>query len=316
MPEPLATQPVIAFIWSFDHVLIRGDMLTAVLDASGVDAEQFRDEVEGLVDHHAEHDEVVSPHQATLLHLLTYARTGRLGGLGNARLRQLGGTLTPAPGMPDFLAATRHRVTEIPELAREGIAVEHHVLSTGLQAVIEGSALAPSVDGIWASTFVEQTAPPGYRDQFPVRADTEVIADVGRPFDAAAKTRTVFEINKGANIDPTVDVDEPMGAAQRRVPLRAMILVAGGVDDVPAASIVNAAGGVTFGAWSSAPVDTEPVVRRLLELGRVHAAGEADYRSGSVAHEWLMETVEQLGYEIAESRRQAYAAHTSPPERA
>ncbi len=308
MPIPLSTQPVIAFIWDFDHTLIRGDMQAPIFEAYDVDAEEFWREVNALVDHHRSHGEVVSRHYAYILHLLTYVRTGRLRGLSNAKLREFGALLEPAPGMPAFLGEVRNRVASIPEFAREGISVEHYVISTGLQPLIEGSPFAPYLDGVWANTFIEEAAEPGFLDQLPVRSGDVAIAHLGYPMDLTTKTRAVFEINKGANVDPKIDVHAPMGQAQRRVPLRNMIFVADGATDVPVFSILNANGGKTLGVYSPAPDGNEVAVRLLHEQGRVHAVAEADFRTGALAYDWLMEGMEQIGYEIVEHRRQAFAA--------
>ena len=83
-------------------------------------------------------------------------------GLDNARLRQLGGRLRPSPGIPEFLDATRRQAAADPASAAQGITVEHYAISTGLRPMIEGSPIAPHLDGIWANTFVEHAAPPGY----------------------------------------------------------------------------------------------------------------------------------------------------------
>jgi hypothetical protein len=40
---------------------------------------------------------------------------------------------------------------------------------------------------------------------------------------------------------------------------------------------------------------------------------EADYREGQGAYLWLMDSIEQIGYEIVENRRQAFAAIPNPP---
>ena len=111
---------------------------------------------------HREHGEVVSRDTAYLLHLLSYVEAGVFPGLDNARLRELGGRLRTSPGIPEFLEAARRHAAGNPAYAARGITVEHYAISTGLRAMIEGSPVAPFLDGIWANTFVEHSAPPGY----------------------------------------------------------------------------------------------------------------------------------------------------------
>jgi hypothetical protein len=40
---------------------------------------------------------------------------------------------------------------------------------------------------------------------------------------------------------------------------------------------------------------------------------EADFRPGKAAYLWLMDSIEQIGYEIIEARRQAFAAIPKAP---
>jgi hypothetical protein len=40
---------------------------------------------------------------------------------------------------------------------------------------------------------------------------------------------------------------------------------------------------------------------------------EADFRPGEGAYLWLMDSLEQIGHEIVENRRQAFASIPRPP---
>ncbi len=307
MPEPLLTQNVIAFVWDFDRTLIAGNMQWPIFDAYGVDAEEFWREVAGLVEYHAARGEIVDPDLTYLVHLITYVRHGRLPGLNNDRLRELGRRLDPVPGMPEFLTATRERTGEVPEFRREGITVEHYVVSTGIRPMIEGSVYAPHLDGIWANTFIEAPAPPGFLDELPMGSTAAGITHLGYPLSDTAKTRAIFEINKGVNVDPQLDVHAPLPESHRRVPLRNMIYVADGASDVPVFSILNAGGGKTFGVAGD-DAREQARIAELAAQGRIQGHARADFRPGGEAHTWLMESLEHIGYEIVEERRQALGA--------
>jgi hypothetical protein len=54
-------------------------------------------------------------------------------------------------------------------------------------------------------------------------------------------------------------------------------------------------------------------VKALQEQGRIQGMAEADYRPGKPAYLWLMDTLEQIGFEVIEARRQAFAAIENPP---
>ncbi len=215
--------------------------------------------------------------------------------------------------MPDFLDETRRHVSDIPEFASEGITVEHYIVSTGILPMIEGSVFADHVDGIWANTLIETPAPPGYLDQLPVASAPAPVSHLGYTIDNTAKTRALFEINKGVNRNAGIDVNARLGDEERRVPLRNMIYIADGPSDVPCFSILNQNGGKTLGVYTLDPMDNHRRVKQLQAQGRIQGMAEADYRPGKAAYLWLMDSIEQIGHEIVEARRQAFAAIPKAP---
>lgn len=313
MPVPLHTQTVIAFIWDFDRTLIPDNMQGPIFEEYGVDEALFWREVDGLVDYHRAHDEILGRSLAYLIHILTYVEAGVFKGLSNAKLRELGKRLIPCPGIPEFFEETRQYVKDVPEYAKEDIAVEHFVVSTGLRPMIEGSVIAPHVDGIWANSFIESTAQPGFLDQLPVAGEGGEIKHLSDYVGHTSKTRALFEINKGVNVNPSVDVNARMSESQRRVPLRNMIYIADGPSDVPMFSILNKAGGRTLGVYNLEPRNNHKQVKQLQEQGRIQGMAEADYRAGKAAHLWLMDSLDQIALEIVENRRLALAAIKNPP---
>jgi hypothetical protein len=313
MPVPLYTQTVIALVWDFDRTLIPGNMQDPIFDAYDVDPAVFWAEVDGLVEYYRRQGVRIQRDVAYLGHLLTYVREGIFKNLTNDRLRELGAELVAAPGMPEFLAESRRRVAEIPEFAAEGISVEHYIVSTGILPMIEGSVFADQVDGIWANTLIETPAPAGYLDQLPVPSAPSGVSHLGYTIDNTAKTRALFEINKGINRNSAVDVNARIGEEERRVPLRHMIYIADGPSDVPCFSILNQNGGKTLGVYTLEPVDNHRRVKQLQEQGRIQGMAEADFRPGKGAYLWLMDSIEQIGYEIIEARRQVVASIPKAP---
>jgi len=139
------------------------------------------------------------------------------------------------------------------------------------------------------------------------------VSHLGYTIDNTAKTRALFEINKGVNRTTDVDVNSRIGEEERRVPLRHMIYIADGPSDVPCFSILNQNGGKTLGVYTLQPVDNHRQVKQLQAQGRIQGMAEADYRPGKAAYLWLMDSIEQIGHEIVEARRQAFASIPNPP---
>ena len=311
MPVPLYIQTVIAFIWDFDRTLIPGNQQEPLFAEYGVDPDVFWAEVEKLPEYYRARGEVISRDAAYLHHLLTYVEAGVFTGLTNARLRELGGRLVPTPGIPEFLAATRRHVEQ--DFAGHGISVEHYVASTGIREMIEGSCIAPQLDGIWANTFLEVPAPPGYLGRLDIDHEPRPISRIGYMIDNTTKTRAVFEINKGVNRNPSIDVNARMSEEQRRVPIRHMVYIADGPSDVPVFSLLNQRGGKTLGVYTTEPRNNFRQVKDLQEQGRIQGMAEADFRPGKAAYLWLMDSLDQIASEIVEARHRAFSDIPNPP---
>lgn len=313
MPVPLYTQTVVAFLWDYDRTLVPGNQQAPLFAEYGVEESDFWREVEGLVDFYDRRGIAISRDSAYLLHILSYVEHGIFDGLTNEKLRSLGAEIETAPGIPEFFEATRKRVAGDPKYVEEGITVEHYAVSTGIRHMIEGSAIGPHLDGVWANSFIERPAPPGYREHLDVDDTPHPITHIGYSIDNTTKTRAIFEINKGVNKTPGLDVNARMSRDQRRVPIRNMIYIADGPSDVPCFSIVNERGGKTFGVYTTEPRNNFRNVRELQEQGRIQGMAEADFGEGKAAYLWLMDSLEQIADEIVESRSKAFADIPQPP---
>jgi hypothetical protein len=307
MPPSLHTQTVIAFIWDFDRTLIPGNQQDALFAAYGVDGKNFWREVDGLVDYYRSKGIGIARDTAYLNHILTYVDAGIFQGLNRTRLHELGAGIEVSPGIPEFFEATRTYLADIPAFAREGITAEHYVVSTGIRSMIEGSPIAGHIDGIWANDYIEAPAPPGFLDRLDIRDADSPITRLGYTLDNTGKTKAVFEVNKGVNKNPLVDVNSRMSEEQRRVPFTHMIYIADGPSDVPVFSILNQHGGKTLGVYNTEPANNFPQVKRLQEQGRIQGMAKADYREGEAAYLWLIDSLDQIASEIVEARRRAFA---------
>ena len=301
------SQTVIAVVWDFDKTLIPGNMQSPLFARYGVDERAFWDEVDALGDFYLAHGaRRVADDSLYLNHILEYVRAGVFKGLSNATLLELGAELTYHPGMPDFLARLRDTVHDEPAFQRADVTLEHYVVSTGLRPMIEGSAIRPYVEDVWACEFIEAHHPPGYvrpeqRQLFP---STEITA-LGYQIDNTSKTRALFEINKGTNKRPEIHVNSALSADLRRVPFEHMIYIADGPSDVPAWSVVRANGGLAFGVYQRGSLAQFEQISSLQRDGRIHAFAEADYTPDSTAYLWLTTEVRRIAERIVEDRELA-----------
>ncbi len=303
MPGPFS-QTVIAVVWDFDKTLIPGNMQAPLFEKYGVDEGAFWEEVDGLRDFYLAHGaRRVADDALYLNHILEYVRAGVFKGLSNATLTKLGAELTFHPGIPEFLGTLRASVEDDAAFQRADITLEHYVVSTGLRPMIEGSAIRPYLEDVWACEFIEAHHPPGYarpeqRQLFPSRE----ITALGYQIDNTSKTRALFEINKGTNRRPEIHVNSHLPHELRRVPFEHMIYVADGPSDVPAWSVVSANGGRAFGVYQRGSLAQFEQISTLQRDGRIHAFAEADYTADSTAYLWLTTEVRRIAEKIVEER--------------
>jgi hypothetical protein len=310
MGQNLFTQNVIAIIWDFDKTLTPKYMQAPLFRSFGVDEAEFWAESNGLEEiYRARGAKNVSKDSLYLNHILTYVREGVFAGLSNERLFELGKEIEFYEGLPEFLADLKAAVAANELFGKHGVTLEHYVVSTGLRQMIMGSRIAKHVDGVWGCEFVEGSAKPYYLKNgqpklFPdgIRG---VITDIAYAIDNTTKTRAIFEINKGANKHPEIDVNASLSPEDRRVPFQNMIYVADGPSDVPSFSIVNQYGGRTFAVYEPKNRKQFEQVNRLQRENRVQGIGEASYIEGALATLWLFNAVEEIGAKIVDARQAA-----------
>ncbi len=308
-------QNVIALIWDFDKTVIPGYMQDPIFEAYRVDGGAFWREVNALPGFFKRIGVNVHPDTCYLNHLLTYVQAGRMSGLTNAKLRELGAQIAFHKGLPDFFRLLKEELNKVHEADRFELKLEHYIVSTGLREMIEGSAIRPYVDGIWASEFIETPPQPGFNPagthtaapasqdgaMFPPHA----ISQIAVAYDNTSKTRAIFEINKGSNVDPTIEVNATLPRDFRRVPFEQMIYIADGPSDVPAFSVLKQNGGLAYAVYDDASSASLRQVEQLRQDGRVHHFGPANYEPGGSTAKWLGLKVQQIAEGIVERKKAA-----------
>lgn len=316
MASTLFNQNIIACIWDFDKTLIPDYMQAPLFRRYGVDEANFWSETNALAEHYRHRGYNISPEISYLNHLLTHVLAGQMAGLNNKILRECGAEIPFYPGLPKFFEKSRAWVEAKPEYAKHGIELEHYIVSTGLAEMIRGSAIAPFVDGVWGCEFVESPLQPGFLRQKELALDaTSEIAQIGMMIDNTTKTRAIFEINKGTNKNPAIDVNAMISPEDRRIPMQNMIYVADGPSDIPSFSVVSKGGGKTYAVYNPAKRAEFEQNDRLRHTGRIDHYGPADYAEGSATVNWLHLHVEKICDRIVAERESSVASRVSRPPR-
>ncbi|MBI1317587.1 MAG: haloacid dehalogenase-like hydrolase [Candidatus Hydrogenedens sp.] len=308
--RPVFSQDIIAIIWDFDKTLTPKYMQQPLFEAFGVDGASFWKEVNALPAYYAQAGIRVNPETCYLGHLLAYVERGRMKGLTNEKLRQLGALIKFYPGVPEIFAEL-NAVLKQPAFEKWGLELEHYVVSTGLRAMIDGSAVAEYLHGIWACEFIEQPAPPRFPDGVP---ESGPISQIANTLDNTTKTRAIFEINKGVNKVDGISVNDSIDEEDRRVPIRNMIYIADGPSDVPSFSVIKKHGGIALAVYNPDEPRELKQVNTLRKNGRVDHLSPADYRPESPTTHWLKLQVTEIAERIASEKQHGLAARrgTSP----
>ena len=312
----LFTQSIIACIWDFDKTLIPEYMQSPLFRRYQVDEKTFWAETNALVEQYRKRGYRLSSEIGYLNHLLTYVLSGRMAGLNNRILFECGREIKFYPGLPEFFKLAKSWVSERPEFRKHDIQLEHYVVSTGLAEMIRGSAIAGEIDGIWGCEFIENPLQPGFLKQkeLELSADAE-IAQIGLVIDNTTKTRALFEINKGTNKNPAIDVNANVRPEDRRIPFQNMIYIADGPSDVPSFSVVKGNGGRAYAVYNPARDDEYAQNDLLRPAGRIDHYGPADYTTGSSTPNWLKLQIQAICQRIVADREQALAQRATRPPR-
>ena len=304
MATPLFTQNIIACIWDFDKTLIPEYMQSPLFKRYGVNESEFWAETNALVEEYHKRGYRLSGEIGYLNHLLTYVLSGRMAGLNNKILKEVGKEITFYPGLPEFFEESKKWVTEKPEYRKHDIKLEHYIVSTGLAQMIRGSKIAPYVDGIWGCEFIESPLQPGFLKQgeFGMTEEAE-IAQIGMVIDNTTKTRALFEINKGTNKNPAIDVNSNIKSEDRRIPFQNMIYIADGPSDVPSFSVVKSNGGKAYGVYNPAKSDEFAQNDLLRQSGRIDHYGAAEYSNNGNSRNWLALQIRQMADRVVINRQ-------------
>ncbi len=258
-------KPVVAVVFDFDDTLAP-DSTSQLLAALGVDVPGFwRDEVRPLI------RSGWDPVPAYLYRMLELGRAGRFNQpLVPNVLRRIGGALELYPGVPDLFERLWAHVDSV----YPDVQLEFYVISSGLQAVVESSAMHRDFTRVWACDL--------YYDPI-----TGVACYPRNIVSFTDKTRYLFHINKGL-IAPRCEQD-PFEVNRRcppdelRVPFDRMIYVGDGHTDVPCFSLVTARGGIALAVVDADRQERWGRAWGFLEDRRALNLCPTDYREGSAA---------------------------------
>ena len=247
-------KPIVAILYDFDKTLCTQDMQNyGFIPSLGLAPSDFwhlansfgwREKMDGI-----------------LAYMYTMIQESRRRGVPFTRqsLKHQGRSIAFFPGVTDWF----ERINRFGE--RQGVSVEHYVISSGLKEIIEGSAIASAFKEIYASEF--------YYDETGAPVWPKLAVNF------TAKTQFVYRINKGVlDVSDDQTLNASMPDDSKRVPFTNMIYVGDGLSDVPCMKMMRAYGGQAIAVYQAV---NRRGVEQLLRDGRVDYIFPADYREGT-----------------------------------
>lgn len=151
---------------------------------------------------------------------------------------------------------------------RQGVIVEHYIISSGLKEMIEGTSVAKAgaFEKIYASSFY-------YNEKGVAVWPAQVV-------NYTNKTQFLFRIEKGVLDINDSAVNESFSPEEMRVPFRNIVYIGDSDTDIPCMKLVTSYGGHSIGVYNAESKDKTKVYKMMRD-GRIKYFAPADYREGT-----------------------------------
>jgi hypothetical protein len=284
----LLTQNNIALIFDSDLTLHPDYMQKPLFKEYNVDWDKFWKEV---IDYEKDIVKKGGNYSMPLPYMnmiLRYVKKGKFKGLSNKKLRESGKKLEFYAGMPEFMKRMDKFVQENKKYKMHDIKIKKYIITTGLAEIIKGSRINKYIDEIFGGEFYEDKK-------------TGTISEITNAISYTEKTRYIFEINKGKD----VDVNAKMSRELRAIPLSNMIYIGDGPSDIPCFSIIDNNGGYGFAVYNPEKEKSFNDAYGLMKEKRVTSFGPADYTEGSHISKCIQKAITEIADKIIKNREKA-----------
>lgn len=165
--------------------------------------------------------------------------------------------------------------------AKNGIEVEHYVVSSGLKEIIEGTKIAKYFKEIYACYFI-------YENNLPVWPALSL--------NYTNKTQFLYRINKGIYGVRDTLVNEEMAHKDRPIPFKNIVYIGDSMTDIPSMRLITKHGGTAIGLYQP-NTKNEQYLRELLRHERIDFVAEADYREDKECDTIIKQLIEKISHE-------------------
>ena len=145
---------------------------------------------------------------------------------------------------------------------KHGITVEHYVISSGLEEIINGTEIAKNFKKIYAGKFVYENG---------------VAVWPAMSLNYTNKTQFLYRINKGCLDILDRTVNEEVAHEKRAIPFSNIVYIGDSETDIPCMRLIYKYGGTAVGLYQP-NTKNEAYLRDLLSRKRISFVAKADYR--------------------------------------
>lgn len=249
----MSERPIVAIMYDFDRTLCTKDMQDySFIPSLGITESEFWSFANdiGL----QEHMDSVLAYMYAMVKLSNDKNIPLL----REKLVDMGKNVELFNGVEDWF----ERISDFGN--KQGVLVEHYVISSGMKEIIEGTSISKYFKSIFACEFLYDENGNG------VWPKTDV--------NYTNKTQFVYRINKGVlDVANDNDLNQSMPDDSKRVPFCNMIYIGDGLSDVPCMKMMKAYGGYSIAVYQY----KDSKVEDLLIKDRVDYIYPADYSEGT-----------------------------------
>lgn len=245
--------PVLAICYDFDKTLSPDDMQAqGYIQSVGYDVGDFWKESNSLADDNE------MDHNLAYMYKMMEKSHGRVL-FTRQNLENYGAKVSLFPGVEDWFERIRLYGK------KQGVIVEHYIISSGLKEMIEGTSVAKAgaFKKIYASSF--------YYDHDNVAQWPAQVVNYTN------KTQFLFRIEKGVLDVNDFAVNDFFAPEEIRIPFRNMVYIGDSDTDVPCMKLVNTYGGHSIGVYN----EEKSKVHKMIRDNRIKYYAPADYTDGS-----------------------------------
>ena len=261
-------KPRMAICYDFDKTLSPDDMQTFTLIPSfEIDAKSFWEESNALA-----HDNLMDNNLAWMYQLLQYSKFKRKS-IRREYFTAIGKEVPLYKGVMKWF----DRMNEYAQ--KQGIILEHYIISSGLKEIIEGSVIADKFQRIYASTYYYSLDGVA---EWPAQA-----------VNYTNKTQFIFRIAKGIFEEYDERVNDSMPENKLYIPYENIVYIGDSATDIPCMRLVKSKGGYSIGVYDPQK-DMRKKVYQLFNDGRINFFAPADYSSRSTLSQIVRQIIDTI----------------------